>query len=162
MDPNQPPDLSGMTGVPWLGRRRVQLEELALGRSRGLLLTTEGPGVGRARGFPISGDTLHGRGVTPPIAEPVVGRARGLLVQPDDGRVGRARGLLLLAPEPKIGMARGVILPSLHPQHGQTPPCETTTQDLTQEMTTVTTKEVGTRKLCICIYYCHFLNTIDF
>lgn len=147
MDPNQPPDLSGMTGVPWLGRGRLQPEELALGRSRGLPLTTEGSGVGRARGFSSPGDTLHGRGVTQPVTEPVVGRARGLLVQPDDGGVGRARGLILLAPEPKAGVARGAILPSVDPQHGQTLPCKTRIPGQTLEMATLTTKEVRYGKL---------------
>lgn len=146
MDPNQSPDLSGMTGVPWLGRGRLQPEELALGRSRGLPLTTEGSGIGRARGFPIPGDTLYGRGVTLPVTEPVVGRARGLLVQPDDGGVGRARGLFLLTSGPKVGVSRGAILPSVDPQHGQTLPCETMPgQKL--EMAHLTAKEVRYGKL---------------
>ncbi|XP_070689873.1 piwi-like protein 2 [Pempheris klunzingeri] len=142
MDPNRPPGLSSVTGVPWLGRGRgLQPEELAVGRSRGLPLSTEGPGVGRARGFPTLGDTPQGRGVTPAITGPAVGRARGLLVQPDDGAFGRARGLLFPVAEPKAGAARGAILPSLEPQQGQTPPCETTTRDLTED--TSATKEVG-------------------
>uniref|UniRef100_A0A4W6EVN2 Piwi-like protein 2 n=1 Tax=Lates calcarifer TaxID=8187 RepID=A0A4W6EVN2_LATCA len=128
MDPELPTDLSGMTGVPWLGRGRgLQPEELDVGRSRGLLLSTEGPGVGRARGFP-----------TP---EPALGRARGLLLQSGDGGVGQARGLLFPTAEPKIGVARGAILPSLEPQHGQTPPFETTTRDLTEETAALPTKE---------------------
>lgn len=147
MDPNQPADRSGMTGVPLLGRGRLKPEELALGRSIGLPLTTEGSGVGRARGFPIPGNTLHGRGVTLPVTEPVVGRARGLLVQPDDGGVGQARGLFFLAPEPKVGVARGAILPSVEPQHGQTLPCETVMPCQTLEMETLTTKEVRHGKL---------------
>uniref|UniRef100_A0A8C4HI83 Piwi-like protein 2 n=1 Tax=Dicentrarchus labrax TaxID=13489 RepID=A0A8C4HI83_DICLA len=141
MDPKTPPDLSGMTGVPWLGRGRVlQPQELAVGRSRGLLLSTEGPGVGRARGFPTPGDTPQGRGVSLPITEPVLGRARGLLLQPDDGGVGRARALLFPEPEPKVGVARGAILPSLEPQRRHKPPCETMTRDLPEE--TSATKEV--------------------
>lgn len=141
MDPKRPPDLSGMTGVPLLGRGRRQPEEMAVGRSRGLLLSTEGPGIGQARGFPISGDFPQGRGVPLPASELMVGRARGLLVHPDDGAVGRARGLFFPAAEPKVGVARGALLP----QHGQTPPCKMTTQELTQE--TLTAKRVGNRNL---------------
>lgn len=141
MDPHTPQDLSSMTGVPWLGRGRgAQLEELAVGRSRGLPFSAEGPGIGRARSFLAPGDTPQGRGVTLPITGPVVGRARGLLVQPDDGGVGRARGLLFTAAEPKVGVARGAILPSVEPQHRQTPPCETKTRDLKEESSA--TKEV--------------------
>uniref|UniRef100_A0A4W6EXD8 Piwi-like protein 2 n=1 Tax=Lates calcarifer TaxID=8187 RepID=A0A4W6EXD8_LATCA len=147
MDPELPTDLSGMTGVPWLGRGRgLQPEELDVGRSRGLLLSTEGPGVGRARGFPTPGDTPQGQGVTVSITEPALGRARGLLLQSGDGGVGQARGLLFPTAEPKIGVARGAILPSLEPQHGQTPPFETTTRDLTEETAALPTKEVGTRE----------------
>uniref|UniRef100_A0A671UJW4 Piwi-like protein 2 n=1 Tax=Sparus aurata TaxID=8175 RepID=A0A671UJW4_SPAAU len=136
MDPNKPPDLSGMTGVPWLGRgRALQPQEPAVGRSRGLPLFTEGPGLGRARGFLTLGDTPRGRGVGLPIAEPVVGLARGLLLKPEDGVFSRARELLFQATEPKVGVARGAILPSLEPQHRQTPPPppETTTPHLTEE-----------------------------
>ncbi|XP_070760250.1 piwi-like protein 2 [Enoplosus armatus] len=134
MYPKKPPDLSSMTGVPWLGRGRgPQPEEPAVGRSRGLLLSPEGPAIGRARGFPSPGDIPQRRGVTLPFTEPVVGRAGGLVVQSGDGGVGRARGLLFPAVEPKVGVARGAILPSLEPQHGQTPPCDTMTQDLTEE-----------------------------
>uniref|UniRef100_A0A4W6EWH7 Piwi-like protein 2 n=1 Tax=Lates calcarifer TaxID=8187 RepID=A0A4W6EWH7_LATCA len=141
--PFLPTDLSGMTGVPWLGRGRgLQPEELDVGRSRGLLLSTEGPGVGRARGFPTPGDTPQGQGVTVSITEPALGRARGLLLQSGDGGVGQARGLLFPTAEPKIGVARGAILPSLEPQHGQTPPFETTTRDLTEETAALPTKEV--------------------
>uniref|UniRef100_A0A671ULA5 Piwi-like protein 2 n=1 Tax=Sparus aurata TaxID=8175 RepID=A0A671ULA5_SPAAU len=112
MDPNKPPDLSGMTGVPWLGRgRALQPQEPAVGRSRGLPLFTEGPGLGRARGFLTLGDTPRGRGVGLPIAEPVVGLARGLLLKPEDGVFSRARELLFQATEPKVGVARGAILP---------------------------------------------------
>ncbi|KAE8291705.1 Piwi-like protein 2 [Larimichthys crocea] len=134
MDRNTPPDLSGMTGVPWMGRgRALQPQEPAVGRSRGLPLSTEWPGVGRARSFLTPGDTLQECGVTPPITQQVVGRGRGVLLQPDDGGVGQARGLLFAAAEQKVGVARGTILPSLELQHGQTPPCETMTQDLTAE-----------------------------
>uniref|UniRef100_A0A671UFG7 Piwi-like protein 2 n=1 Tax=Sparus aurata TaxID=8175 RepID=A0A671UFG7_SPAAU len=144
MDPNKPPDLSGMTGVPWLGRgRALQPQEPAVGRSRGLPLFTEGPGLGRARGFLTLGDTPRGRGVGLPIAEPVVGLARGLLLKPEDGVFSRARELLFQATEPKVGVARGAILPSLEPQHRQTPPPppETTTPHLTEE-----TLKVGVKK----------------
>lgn len=151
MDPNTPPDLRSMTGVPWLGRGRgAQPEEPAVGRSRGLPLYTEGPGLGRARGFPPPGDTPQGRGVTLPITGPVVGRARGLLVQFDDGGIGRARGLLVPTAEPEVGVARGAILPSLEPQHRPTPPVETTTRHLTEG--TSATKEVGTRIVSIRIH----------
>ncbi|XP_041792594.1 piwi-like protein 2 [Chelmon rostratus] len=133
MDPNAPPDLSSMTGVPWLGRgRALQPQEPAVGRSRGLLLSTEGRSVGRARGFPTPGDTPQGRGAALPIAEPVVGWARGLLVQPGDG-VGRARGLFFPAAEPKVGVARGALPHGLEPQHRRTPPCETTMKPRTGE-----------------------------
>lgn len=144
MDPNKPPDLSGMTGVPWLGRgRALQPQEPAVGRSRGLPLFTEGPGLGRARGFLTLGDTPRRRGVGLPIAEPVVGLARGLLLKPEDGVFSRARELLFQATEPKVGVARGAILPSLEPQHRQTPPPppETTTPHLTEE-----TLKVGVKK----------------
>ncbi|CAK6950431.1 piwi-like protein 2 [Scomber scombrus] len=139
MDPIKPPDRGDMTGVPWLARGRgLQPEEAAVRRSRGLLLSTEGPSVGRARGFFTHGDTPQGPGVTLPITEPVVGRARGVLVQPDDGRLGRARGLFPAA-EPKVGVARGTILRSLESPYEQTPPCETMTRE---ETPTLTTKEV--------------------
>uniref|UniRef100_A0A3B5AYK6 Piwi-like protein 2 n=1 Tax=Stegastes partitus TaxID=144197 RepID=A0A3B5AYK6_9TELE len=116
MDPNKPPGLGDMTGVHWLGRGRgLQPEEVAVGRSRGLLLSTEGPNVGRARGFPTPGDNPQGQGALQPIAEPVIGRARGLLAQPDDLGVGRARGLLFSVAEPKVGVAKGQIMPGLEP-----------------------------------------------
>uniref|UniRef100_A0A8D3CR19 Piwi-like protein 2 n=1 Tax=Scophthalmus maximus TaxID=52904 RepID=A0A8D3CR19_SCOMX len=146
MDPNKP-DLSGMAGVPLLGRGRgLQPEEPAVGRSRGLLLSTEGPGAARARVFPVPGSTStqQGRGVALPISEPVFGRARGLLWQCDDGVVARGRGLLFPAAEPKLGVARGAVMPSLQPQHGQKPPGETIKQCLTEETKALTTKEVGT------------------
>ncbi|KAG7489427.1 piwi 2 [Solea senegalensis] len=123
MDPNKP-DLGDGTSVPWLGRGRgIQPEELASGLSRGLLLSTEGRGLGRARVFP----TLAGGGLTAPISEPVLGRARGLLFP---------------AAEPIVGVARGTLFPSLEPQPGQKPPCETTTQGLKEETPTLTTKQV--------------------
>lgn len=153
MDRNTPPDLSGMTGVPWMGRgRALQPQEPAVGRSRGLPLSTEWPGVGRARSFLTPGDTLQECGVTPPITQQVVGRGRGVLLQPDDGGVGQARGLLFAAAEQKVGVARGTILPSLELQHGQTPPCETMTQDLTAE-------EVRIRNLSILACF-NLLNSI--
>lgn len=161
MDPNKPPDLSGMTGVPWLGRgRALQPQEPAVGRSRGLPLFTEGPGLGRARGFLTLGDTPRGRGVGLPIAEPVVGLARGLLLKPEDGVFSRARELLFQATEPKVGVARGAILPSLEPQHRQTPPPppETTTPHLTEETLKVGVKK---KKVSLCIYNCsYFINII--
>ncbi|XP_074493451.1 piwi-like protein 2 isoform X2 [Sebastes fasciatus] len=128
MDPKKPPELISMTSIPWLGRGGgLQPQESAVGRGRGLLLSAEGPSLGRARGFPIPGDTPQGRGLTLPITEPMVGRARGLLFP---------------AAEPKVGVARGAILPSLEPQHGQTPPHETTTRDLTEGTSALTSKEV--------------------
>ncbi|XP_034084284.1 piwi-like protein 2 [Gymnodraco acuticeps] len=116
MDPKTPPD------VPWMGRGGgLQPQEPAMGRSRGLLLSTEGFSVGRARGFPTPSITL-GRGLALPAADPVFGRARGLL---------------FLAAEPKVGVARGAILPPVEPQ--QQPP---TTKDPTP-----TTKEVDAPSL---------------
>ncbi|XP_038559876.1 piwi-like protein 2 [Micropterus salmoides] len=133
MDPNKPPDHSSMTGVSWLGRGRgLQPEAPSAGRSRGLPLSTEESGRRRARDFPTPGDTPQGRGVTLPGTEPVFGRARWLLVQPDGG-VGRARGLVFPAAEPKVEAARGAVLPSLEPQNRQTPLCETTPRDLPKE-----------------------------
>ncbi|XP_034547334.1 piwi-like protein 2 [Notolabrus celidotus] len=136
MDPNVPPDLSSMTGVPFLGRGRGQQpEEPAVGRSRGMLLFAEGPGFGRARGFLSPGVTPQGRGVTLPVTGPVVGRARGMLLQPDDGGHGRGRGLLFSADEPKAG---GAILP----QNPQPPPCETKTRGQSEETPALIRKEV--------------------
>ncbi|KAG8011711.1 Piwi-like protein 2 [Nibea albiflora] len=118
-----------------MGRgRALQPQEPAAGCSRGLPLSAEWPGVGRARSFLTPGDTLQECGVTPPITQPAVGRGRGVLLQPDDdGGVGQARGLLFAAGDPKVGIARGAVLPSLELQRGQTPPCETMMQDLTAE-----------------------------
>ncbi|XP_020486749.1 piwi-like protein 2 isoform X1 [Labrus bergylta] len=141
MDPKAPPDLSSMTGVPFLGRGRgLQPEELAVGRGRGMLLSTEGPGVGRARGFPIPGDTPHGRGV--PVTGPVVGLSRGLPLQPGDGGLGRARGLLLPAAEPKVGVAQGAIQTSMEPQHVQARPFESITRDPAEKTSDLTRKQV--------------------
>nr|AID66627.1 Piwil2 [Monopterus albus] len=147
MDPSQTPDLSGMTGVPWMGRGRQQPEKLAIGRSRGLLLSTEVLSTGRARGFPTPGDIPQGQGVTLPPTERVLGRTRGLPVEPDDGGVGQARGLFLPVAQPKLGIARGAALPNPEPPYGQTSLCETTARDPTQEMPTLTAQEAGTRNV---------------
>lgn len=135
MDPKTPHDLSGMAGVPWSGRgRALHPQDAVVGRSRLLSLSTEGPGIGRARGFITPGDTSQGsQGPTLPVTQSVFGRARGLLVQPDDERVGRARGLLLPAAEPQVGAARDAALTGLE---AQTPQSETTVQDPTGEATT--------------------------
>lgn len=144
MDPKKPPTL-GITGFPSLGRGEgLQPQEPAVGRSRGLLLSAEGPGIGRARGFPTLGDPPHGRGVTLPITDPVFGRARGLLSQAGDS---------------KVGVARGSTLPSLGPLHGQTPPHETTKQDLTDGTSALTRKEVGTKSV---FYAFRFSNALFF
>ncbi|KAM4577682.1 piwi-like protein 2 [Odontesthes bonariensis] len=128
MDPSKPTDLTNMTGVHWLGRGRGnQPEELAVGRSRGLLLATEVSGVGRARGFLTPGDNPQGQQVFMPSPEPVFARGRGLLLQPDDSAVGRARGLLRQAAESNVGVARGAVLSTLESKHGQSPPLETMT-----------------------------------
>ncbi|TDH12488.1 hypothetical protein EPR50_G00047650 [Perca flavescens] len=128
MDQKKPPDLSSMLSMPWLGRRGgLQPQDPAVGRSRGLLLSSEGPNIGRARGFPTLGDTPRGRGVTLPITEPVVGRARGLLFP---------------AAEPKVGVAGGAVMPSLETQHRPMAPHETQTQHQTVETSASTTKEV--------------------
>ncbi|CAG5920323.1 unnamed protein product [Menidia menidia] len=110
MDQSKPPDHSAMTGVLWLGRGRGKpTEEFSLGRSRGLLLAAEAPGVGRTRSLLTPGDNSQGQ-VLSPFVEPVVARGRGLLLQPDDSGVGRARGLLPLA-ESKVSK----------PSYGQAP-----------------------------------------
>ncbi|XP_014883055.1 piwi-like protein 2 [Poecilia latipinna] len=116
MDPRKPPDLSDNAGFQMLGRGRgLQPVEMAVGRSRGLLLSAEGLGLGRARGFLPPGDIPAGRGVLPPSTAP----GRGLLVQPDEVGVGRARGLLLPSAEPGVGVSRGAVLPRLEQQHEQ-------------------------------------------
>lgn len=141
-----PPDLSGMTGVPWPGRgRALQPQEPAVGRSS-LLPPTEGPSIGRARGFPPLGDTPQGRGATLPEAQAAFGRARGLLAQSDDGEVaGRARGLLPPAPEPQVGVARGAILTSLEAPHDQAPAGEAAGQRLTETP--------APKQVCFVIFY---------
>lgn len=145
MDPNIPPKLSFMTGVPLLGRgRALQPQELALGRSR-VLPATEAPRVGLARGFLPSDNTPPGRGVTLPVSQTVFGRARGLLSQLDVGEVsGRARGLLLPSLEPQVWLARGTLLTSLEPPRGQTPGSGATAQKPTA---TPSTKEVWACRL---------------
>ncbi|XP_034026965.1 piwi-like protein 2 [Thalassophryne amazonica] len=147
MDPGKPPGFRGMTSMPWLqqqGRGRGQQpKELAIGRSRGLHLVTEGPGVGGVGVFP--GGTVQmpiGQGAIPSVAEPVRGHARGLLFSPDGGELGRARGLLLPAAEPKIGVARGALLPSLEPQQEQTPSSKSVTQEPMEQTTVPQTKGV--------------------
>lgn len=116
MDPRKRPDFSDKAGFQMLGRGRgLQPVEMTVGRSRGLLLSTEGLGLGRARGFLPPGDILPGRGVLPPSTAP----GRGLLVQPDEVGVGRARGLLLPSAEPKVGVSRGAVLPRLGQQYEQ-------------------------------------------
>uniref|UniRef100_A0A3Q3AD10 Piwi-like protein 2 n=1 Tax=Kryptolebias marmoratus TaxID=37003 RepID=A0A3Q3AD10_KRYMA len=125
MDPSKPPDLSDLTSVHWPGRGRRLQPELAVGLSRGLLLTTEGPGIGRARGFLTPGDNFQGQAVPLAPAEPVVARGRGLLVQPDDLGVRRASGLAFPATRPKLGVSRGAVLEAQHepkPSFKMTPP----------------------------------------
>lgn len=155
MDPNkQQADLSGVPGLPWLGRGRgLRPREPAVGRSRGLLLLSEGLGVGRARGFPTTGDIPLGRGVTVPPTEP--GRGRGLFLQPEGEGFGRARRPLLPAAEPKVGVARGALLPSLEPQQKPIPPpAETTAQDLkTEESLPSNSEEVRARDVCLTFWY---------
>uniref|UniRef100_A0A8D0DF52 Piwi-like protein 2 n=1 Tax=Sander lucioperca TaxID=283035 RepID=A0A8D0DF52_SANLU len=122
MDQKKPPDLGSMSSMSWLGRRGgLQPQDPAVGR----------PNIGRARGFPTLGDTPQGLGVTLPIIEPVVGRARGLLFP---------------AAEPKVGVARGAIMPSLETQHRPMAPHETQTQHQTVETSASTTKEVRTKQ----------------
>lgn len=87
--------------------------EPAVGRGRGLLPSTE---VAKAESAPDH--KPQGLGVAPAFTEPVIGRARGLLVQPDSGGLGRARGLALAAGEPHLGVARGAVLPILQSQQG--------------------------------------------
>ncbi|XP_051807220.1 piwi-like protein 2 [Acanthochromis polyacanthus] len=142
MDPRKPPDLGDTTGVHYLGRGRgLQPEDVAVGRSRGLLLSTEGPGVGRARFFPAPGDDPQGQGVPRSVGEPAVGRARGLLIQPDDLGVGRARGLLFSAAEPKVGVARGAVIPMMDPQQRDAPPCQPAVPDPIRNTSTLTTEK---------------------
>nr|XP_040052641.1 LOW QUALITY PROTEIN: piwi-like protein 2 [Gasterosteus aculeatus aculeatus] len=127
MDPKKPSILS-MMGVPGLGRGgRPHPQEPSVGRSRGLLLSTEDRGGGRARGFLTCGDTPQGRGATLPITDHVVARGRGLLFP---------------SAEPKVGLARGSVLPDLEPLHGRTPPRETKAPDLTEGTSALTRTEV--------------------
>uniref|UniRef100_A0AAQ4R0U9 Piwi-like protein 2 n=1 Tax=Gasterosteus aculeatus aculeatus TaxID=481459 RepID=A0AAQ4R0U9_GASAC len=117
-----------MMGVPGLGRGgRPHPQEPSVGRSRGLLLSTEDRGGGRARGFLTCGDTPQGRGATLPITDHVVARGRGLLFP---------------SAEPKVGLARGSVLPDLEPLHGRTPPRETKAPDLTEGTSALTRTEV--------------------
>lgn len=105
-----------MTNVPWLGRGRgLQSTDPALGRGRGLQPFTEGSTTEQAKTVPAPIDKPQGLGVTS-FAEPVMGRARGLLVQPDGGALGRARGLAFAVGEPLLEMARGAMLPTLQPK----------------------------------------------
>uniref|UniRef100_A0A8C6UHI2 Piwi-like protein 2 n=1 Tax=Neogobius melanostomus TaxID=47308 RepID=A0A8C6UHI2_9GOBI len=120
MDPIKPPYFSGTTGAPWLGRGRgLQSMEPAVGRGRGLLPFTEESTAEQAKTVPAPVDKPQGLGM-PGFAEPVMGRARGLLVQPDGVALGRARGLAFATGEPLLGLARGAALPTLQPKPGPT------------------------------------------
>uniref|UniRef100_A0A669C115 Piwi-like protein 2 n=1 Tax=Oreochromis niloticus TaxID=8128 RepID=A0A669C115_ORENI len=142
MDPDKAPDLPVRMGAHWLGQGRgLQLGESAVGRSRGLLLSTEEPAVGRGRAFPTFSDNSLGLSGALPITEPVVGRGRALLAQ-QDIVVGRARGLLVPAVESKVGVARSAGVPRLEPQEGPTPPSETMMPALMGESPTLTKEEV--------------------
>uniref|UniRef100_A0A669CPX9 Piwi-like protein 2 n=1 Tax=Oreochromis niloticus TaxID=8128 RepID=A0A669CPX9_ORENI len=143
MDPDKAPDLPVRMGAHWLGQGRgLQLGESAVGRSRGLLLSTEEPAVGRGRAFPTFSDNSLGLSGALPITEPVVGRGRALLAQ-QDIVVGRARGLLVPAVESKVGVARSAGVPRLEPQEGPTPPSETMMPALMGESPTLTKEEIG-------------------
>ncbi|KAK7933951.1 hypothetical protein WMY93_004847 [Mugilogobius chulae] len=93
--------------------------ELAVGRGRGLLPFTEGSVAEQAKAVPAL-DKPQGLSVTG-FTEPVIGRARGLLVQPDGGALGRARGLAFGSGEPHLGVARGAVLPTEPPKPGPAP-----------------------------------------
>lgn len=148
MDPSKPPDLGDVTGVHWLGRGRgLQPEELTIGRSRGLLLTTEGSGIGRARGFPIPGDHFQRQVVSLPPAESVVPQCRGLLVQPGDVGVSRASRLLFPATEPKLGVSRGAVLPEMIEQHERKPSFKMTSPVSEGDVSTLPEEKVGTRNI---------------
>ncbi|KAM3610700.1 uncharacterized protein V6R79_007566 [Siganus canaliculatus] len=137
MDPDKQPDLSGM---PWLGRGRAfQPQQPTAGRSRELPLFTEGPGLGRARGFPRPGDTMLRQ-------EPVVGRGRGLLVQPDDGAARQAEEAVFPASELKVGLGRGAILPILESAQEQEPPCKTAPPQQLAEETSPTKVDLPTHE----------------
>ncbi|XP_037536653.1 piwi-like protein 2 [Nematolebias whitei] len=126
MDPSKPTDLGDMTGVHWLGRGRgLQPGEMAIGRSRGWLLTAEGPGIGRARGVLSPGDNFPRETVPLAPTESVVARGRGLLMQPDDQGVGRTSGLLPVS-GPKLGVSRGAVLSEMEAQHKRKPSFELT------------------------------------
>uniref|UniRef100_A0A3Q3AD24 Piwi-like protein 2 n=1 Tax=Kryptolebias marmoratus TaxID=37003 RepID=A0A3Q3AD24_KRYMA len=157
MDPSKPPDLSDLTSVHWPGRGRRLQPELAVGLSRGLLLTTEGPGIGRARGFLTPGDNFQGQAVPLAPAEPVVARGRGLLVQPDDLGVRRASGLAFPATRPKLGVSRGAVLEAQHepkPSFKMTPPVSA------GDASTLLEKEVGTRSISKFMNNLHVLLSI--
>nr|XP_057926139.1 piwi-like protein 2 [Doryrhamphus excisus]XP_057926140.1 piwi-like protein 2 [Doryrhamphus excisus] len=111
MDPNRPPDLSDMAGIPLRGR------------SRGL-------GAGRALGFIAPWGTQQSQAPTT-----LAGRGRGL--HPDDGGRGRARGWLFSTTEPNKGASRGTTLPSRELHYAETPSHETMLQDLTQNVPTM-------------------------
>ncbi|XP_024131617.1 piwi-like protein 2 isoform X1 [Oryzias melastigma] len=123
MEPNKPPDVSGMkgAGLPALGRG-LQLEKLALGRSRGLPLPAEQPIAGRARGLFTPGETVPGPAPSLPTMTPVPVQGRGVLAPPESLLFGRARGFLPPRVEPKVGVARGTVLSSLQPQYEDTTP----------------------------------------
>lgn len=138
MDPKKPTDAGEPTR---LGRgRELQPDESAMGRSRGLLQTKGGPGVGRARGFLPPGDNIQGRAVSLPVSEPVVAQARGLLMKPDNLGVGRSRGFLFPAVEPKVVVASSAVLLGLEQQHGHGPSFETPVP--AGDIPTLTTEEV--------------------
>lgn len=128
MDSNTPPDLGRMTGLPPLGRgRAMQPLQVFAGHGRGLTLSTGALGIGQARSFPSSHDTSQGRGETLPLAQPVYGRAQGLVAQSV-----QARGLLLSTGEAKVGVARGAFQ-SLEPQQQPGTLSDPITQHVTQE-----------------------------
>lgn len=147
MDPSKPTDLGDKTGVHWLGRgRRLQPEELAIGRSRGLLLTTEGPGTGRARSFLTPDDNFQRETVPLAPTESVLARGRGLLMQPDDQGVGRTSGLLPVT-GPKLGVSRGAVLSKMEVQHKRKPSFEMTPPVSAGNTSTFPEKEVGIRNV---------------
>ncbi|KAF7199718.1 piwi-like protein 2 isoform X1 [Nothobranchius furzeri] len=127
MDPRKPPDHRDKASAFWPGHGRgLHPEELAVGRGRGLMLTTVGPGLGRARALLIPDDNLQVQAASLPSIGPVFARGRGLLALPDDGLgFGRARELNFPPTPPKVGLSRGVILAKQEPQLGPTHPFET-------------------------------------
>lgn len=60
---------------------------------------------------------------TPPVTQPVFGRAQGLMAQS-----GRGRGLLLSAAEATVGVARGATFTILEPQQRPGPSSDPMTQ----------------------------------